>query len=44
MKNKKVKASEMLKKLKTKRLEFAYGGLLEEIITVGSNEIGRAHV
>jgi hypothetical protein len=44
MKNKKVKASEMLKKLKTKRLEFAYGGLLEEIITVGSNAGGGGSV
>jgi hypothetical protein len=44
MKNKKVKASEVLKKLKTKRLEFAYGGLLEEIITVGSNAGGGGSV
>ena len=36
MKKKIVKASKTLKKLKTKRTSFAYGGELNEIITYGS--------
>jgi hypothetical protein len=37
MKKKSVKASKALKKLKTKRTSFAYGGLMDEIVTYGSS-------